>query len=50
MEQTLSMTLPATSGLVVGFVAGGVAPSGDTRITEAADTRVTESGDTRITE
>lgn len=45
------MTLPATSGLVVGFVAGGGAAgpvTGDTRITEASDVRITEAGDTRV--
>ena len=47
MEQTLSMTLPATSGLVVGFVAGSGGGGGGTNhlLAENGDTLAAENGD-----
>lgn len=49
MEQTITMTLPATSSLMVGFVAGSAAGASD-RVTEADEARITEDGEQRITE
>lgn len=46
MEQTLSMTLPATSGLVVGFVAGSGGGGGTNHLlAENGDTLAAENGD-----
>lgn len=51
MEQSLSMTLPATSGLVVGFVAGGGGGGGTNHIlAENGDTLAAENGDQFIQE
>lgn len=45
MEQTLQMTLPATSGLVVVFVAGAGGGGTSHILAENGDTLAAENGD-----